>query len=236
MVWPDGANFVILRRETTDMQKNISTYAGHAALFDLDGVLIDSETLYTQFWKRVGEKHHLPSPTFAYDIKGTTLTDILTTYFPDPEVRQSVDRMLHEFENEIVYPVYPGALEFVDMLRAHGLKTVIVTSSDDKKMEFLFNQHPDFAGHFDAVVTAIDVTHSKPHPEPYLKGAAKAGVEPTACVIFEDSYQGLASGRSAGARVVALSTTNPADTLVDKADMVAAQLADISWEQIAALL
>lgn len=51
-----------------------------AALFDLDGVLIDSETLYTQFWQRVGEIHHLPSPTFAYDIKGTTLKDILETH------------------------------------------------------------------------------------------------------------------------------------------------------------
>ncbi len=48
-----------------------------AALFDLDGVLIDSETLYTRFWAEVGKHHHLPSPTFAYDIKGTTLTDIL---------------------------------------------------------------------------------------------------------------------------------------------------------------
>ena len=84
-----------------------------AALFDLDGVLIDSETLYTGFWERVGREHHLPSATFAQDIKGTTLSDILTTHFPDPEVRRDVDRMLHEFENEIVYPIFPGALEFV---------------------------------------------------------------------------------------------------------------------------
>ena len=92
-----------------------------AALFDLDGVLIDSETLYTGFWEKVGKSHHLPSPTFAYDIKGTTLNDILTTYFPEPEIRADVDRMLHEFENEIVYPVFPGALEFVDSLRLLSL-------------------------------------------------------------------------------------------------------------------
>ena len=172
-----------------------------AALFDLDGVLIDSETLYTQFWKRVGERHHLPSPTFAYDIKGTTLNDILTTHFPDPKVRADVDRLLHDFENEIVYPVFPGALEFVDALRAAGLKTVIVTSSDSKKMEFLFRQHPDFPTHFDAIVTACDVTHSKPHPEPYLVGASKAGVKPSECLVFEDSYQGLESGRRAAVRL-----------------------------------
>lgn len=198
-----------------------------AALFDLDGVLIDSETLYTQFWKRVGERHHLPSPTFAYDIKGTTLNDILTTHFPDPKVRADVDRLLHNFENEIVYPVFPGALEFVDALRAAGLKTVIVTSSDSKKMGFLFRQHPDFPTHFDAIVTACDVTHSKPHPEPYLVGASKAGVKPSECLVFEDSYQGLESGRRAGCKVIGISTTNPASEVRLRSDVEAPSLASL---------
>lgn len=198
-----------------------------AALFDLDGVLIDSETLYTQFWKRVGERHHLPSPTFAYDIKGTTLNDILTTHFPDPKVRADVDRLLHDFENEIVYPVFPGALEFVDALRAAGLKTVIVTSSDSKKMGFLFRQHPDFPTHFDAIVTACDVTHSKPHPEPYLVGASKAGVNPSECLVFEDSYQGLESGRRAGCKVIGISTTNPASEVRLRSDVEAPSLASL---------
>ena len=198
-----------------------------AALFDLDGVLIDSETLYTQFWKRVGERHHLPSPTFAYDIKGTTLNDILTTHFPDPKVRADVDRLLHDFENEIVYPVFPGALEFVDALRAAGLKTVIVTSSDSKKMGFLFRQHPDFPTHFDAIVTARDVTHSKPHPEPYLVGASKAGVKPSECLVFEDSYQGLESGRRAGCKVIGISTTNPASEVRLRSDVEAPSLASL---------
>ncbi len=191
-----------------------------AALFDLDGVLIDSETLYTSFWERVGKQHRLPSPTFAYDIKGTTLNDILTTYFPEPEVRRDVDRLLHEFENEIVYPVFPGALEFVDALRAKGMKTVIVTSSDAKKMDFLFAQHPDFPSHFDAIVTACDVTRSKPDPEPYLVGAAKVGIAPEECIVFEDSFQGLEAGRAAGCKVIGLSTTNLAESIRDKADLI----------------
>lgn len=198
-----------------------------AALFDLDGVLIDSETLYTRFWEKVGESHHLPSPTFAYDIKGTTLNEILTTYFPEPEVRADVDRMLHQFENEIVYPIFPGALEYVDSLREKGVKTVIVTSSDEKKMQFLFAQHPGFASHFDAIVTAADVKRSKPDPEPYLIGAAKARAEPGECIVFEDSFQGLEAGRRAGAYVVALATTNPADSLEGKADRIIGSLAEM---------
>ena len=156
-----------------------------AALFDLDGVLIDSETLYTRFWENVGKVHNLPSPTFAYDIKGTTLTDILNTHFSNPQVRKDVDRLLHEFENEIVYPIFPGALEFVDLLRSQGLKTVIVTSSDTKKMDFLFAQHPGFSSHFDAIVTACDVTRSKPDPEPYLKGAEKRVCTPSSALSLK---------------------------------------------------
>lgn len=198
-----------------------------AALFDLDGVLIDSETLYTQFWSEVGKYHHLPSPTFAYDIKGTTLTDILETYFPSQEVRRDVDRLLHEFEDNVVYPVFPRALEYVDVLRNRGVKTVIVTSSDNRKMDFLFNQHPAFQSHFDAVVTAEDVTHSKPNPEPYLVGARKAGCEADECVVFEDSYQGLQAGRAAGAFVVGLSTTNPASEVARYADVVIGALSEL---------
>lgn len=198
-----------------------------AALFDLDGVLIDSETLYTRFWENVGKVHKLPSPTFAYDIKGTTLDDILTTYFPEPDVRRSVDNLLHKFENEIVYPIFPGALEFVDKLRDRGVKTVIVTSSDNKKMDFLFAQHPDFASHFDAIVTAADVTHSKPHPEPYLVGAAKAGADAKECLVFEDSFQGLESGRRAGCRVIGLSTTNRAEAIEGKAEAVVDSLGEL---------
>lgn len=196
-----------------------------AALFDLDGVLIDSETLYTQFWGRIGEIYHLPSPTFANDIKGTTLSEILEQNFA-PEVREEVNRLLHQYEDEIIYPIYPGALEFVDKLRANGLKTIIVTSSDDQKMNVLFSQHPDFLSHFDDMVTAVDVTNSKPHPEPFLRGAEKAGVPIERCLVFEDSYQGLESGRRAGATVVAIATTNPADTLAGKAAYVVPTLAD----------
>ncbi len=217
------------------LRLKIPMYKYKAALFDLDGVLIDSETLYTRFWERVGQAHHLPSPTFAYDIKGTTLTDILNTHFPDPEVRKDIDRMLHEFENEIVYPVFPGALEFVDALRALGLKAVIVTSSDMKKMDFLFAQHPGFASHFDAIVTACDVTRSKPDPEPYLVGASKAGVAPESCIVFEDSFQGLEAGRRAGCKVVGVATTNPADAISGKCDVVTPSLEALA-DKIPAIL
>jgi beta-phosphoglucomutase-like phosphatase (HAD superfamily) len=94
-------------------------------------------------------------------------------------------------------------------------------------MEFLFNQHPEFKTHFDAIVTAADVTKSKPDPEPYLIGAAKAGCKPEECVVFEDSFQGIEAGRRAGAYVVGIATTNPAASLEGKADRIVNSLAEL---------
>ena len=81
---------------------------------------------------------------------------------------------------------------------------------------------------FDAIVTAADVTHSKPHPEPYLAGATKAGVDPLRCIVFEDSFQGLQAGRAAGCLVVGLSTTNSAEQVAKFADTVTPSLAALS--------
>ncbi len=190
------------------------------ALFDLDGVLIDSESIYTQFWASVGKKFALPSPTFAYDIKGTTLKDILDTYFADEPVRSGVIEMIHDFENKVQYPLFDGIYEFVDNLRARGIKTAVVTSSDDVKMRFLYEQHPDFASHFDTIIDGSRVTRSKPDPEGYILAAKTIGCDPKDCYVFEDSYLGLEAGHRAGATVVALATTNPRDTLKDKAHAV----------------
>ncbi len=95
-------------------------------------------------------------------------------------------------------------------------------------MSFLFKQHPEFPSHFDAIVTACDVTHSKPHPEPYLVGARKAGALPSECLVFEDSYQGLESGRKAGCKVIGISTTNPAAEVRMRCDIEAPSLASLA--------
>ena len=202
------------------------------ALFDLDGVIIDTEPLYTLFWGEIGRHHKLPSPTFAYDIKGQTLTHILDSHFPDPRVRADVVDRLHAFEDTMPYNLFPGAREFILSLREKGVKTAVVTSSDKAKMAYLASQHPDFFNWFDAMVIADDVSRSKPDPEGYRLGAARLGLRPEECVVFEDSFQGLQAGRSSGAKIVALSTTNPAERLAPLADVVVGALAELTDETL----
>jgi len=180
-------------------------------LFDLDGVLVDSEGEYSKFWGATGRKFNVGSETFADDIKGTTLGEILLN-FADEE-RDGIVEALHRFENDMKYPLFPGVIEFLDELRSAGIHTAIVTSSDDVKMDFLFKRHPEFHDYIDVVITGSMVKHSKPDPEGYLLGASKIGVPADDCFVFEDSLQGVEAGVRSGATVIAVATTNSREKL-----------------------
>lgn len=191
-----------------------------AALFDLDGVLVDTETEYTRIWNDIESHYPTGIENFALKIKGNTLPRILDTYFPGEEVQADICRMLKEREEAMEYHIFAGVEAFLADLVANGVPAAIVTSSGTAKMERLFAALTGFRSYFGAVLTDADVTRSKPDPEGYMKAAARLGAKPEECIVFEDSYSGLQAGRSAGARVVALATTNPHDSLTDKADVV----------------
>lgn len=188
------------------------------ALFDLDGVLIDSESLYTIFWDDMEHRFPTGDPDYAYNIKGKTLVSILTNY-PE-EQRCEVVKALHEFEQSMVYPVMPGVYELLGKLRAAGASMAIVTSSDKVKMGYLYRQQPRFAELFDLIIDASMVTRSKPDPQGYLLAAEKLGLDPKDCLVFEDSMQGLQAGRASGARVIGMATTFPAERVAPLADVV----------------
>lgn len=191
-----------------------------AVLFDLDGVLIDSEGVYTDFWAEIDRRFPTGADDFAHLIKGTTLPDILSTYFPDAAVREEVCGLLRRQEDAMEYRPFPGAVELLRSLRRAGIATAIVTSSNLRKMRRLFEQRPEFVELTDALVTDEDVTRSKPDPQGYLTAARRLGVDPAECAVVEDSLAGLRAGRAAGAYVVALTTTNPHDAVAPLADAV----------------
>lgn len=191
-----------------------------AALFDLDGVLVDTEPVYTGIWRDIERAYPTGIENFALKIKGNTLAQILDSYYPDEKIRQEVCRMLVERERDMEYPVFDGVMDFLEDLARYSIPCVIVTSSNDAKMQRLADSAPRFRSYFAAVITDSCVTHSKPHPEPYLVGAASVGADPAECIVFEDSFAGMEAGRAAGAAVVGLATTNPRESIVGKADAI----------------
>lgn len=189
-----------------------------AALFDLDGVLVDTENIYTSFWANEGSRYGKPA-TFAMDIKGTTLSDILSRHF-HPSMHRDVEKAIHDFEDNMPYVLFPGVREFLNALRDLGIPMAIVTSSDDKKMNSLRKQQPELLEMMDAIIDGSMVTRSKPHPEGYLIAATRLKVQPNRCVVFEDSLQGLEAGRRSGAMVVGLPTTNPKEQVEPLCDVM----------------
>jgi len=196
-----------------------------AALFDLDGVLINTEPVYTKIWNNIERHYPTGIRDFAHVIKGTTLPGILNGYFKEKD-HKAIIQMLTEAENRMEYPLFPGTIPFLQKLRKNRIPAAIVTSSNDIKMNRLFEMYPGFKNYFETIITDSRVKHSKPNPEGYLLGASDLNIAPSECVVFEDSFNGLKAGIAAGAKVVAIATTNPPDKLSEYTDFIAQDLGD----------
>ena len=201
-------------------------------LFDLDGVLVDTESQYSIFWGKMGIEYNTGIPDFADRIKGSNLAAILNTYFPEKSVQDEIVEKLNAFQAAMTYEICPGVKEFISQLKQHNIPTCIVTSSDDKKMEQLFAHQPYFRENFSNIFTGDQVTNSKPHPECFLKGAQKIGVDIKDCLIFEDSMQGITAGLASGAKVIALSTTCSIEQISTLTNVIIPGFKDFSLDVI----
>ena len=217
-----------------------------AALFDLDGVVFDTESQYSVFWGMIGREYHPEMPDFALRIKGQTLVQIYDKYFSDDATFAHIDgytdckseqakitARLDEFELNMSFPYIPGFETFLKDVKAHGVKCAVVTSSNLQKMEQVYKHHPEFKTYFDRVLTSEDFAKSKPDPDCYLKAAARLGAGIDECIVFEDSFNGLKSGRAAGMKVVGLATTNSAESIAPYSDIVISNYKDFDpWQVI----
>lgn len=204
-----------------------------AALFDFDGVVMDTESQYSIFWNAQGRIYHPEIPEFGRMIKGQTLTQIYDRYFVGKEdVQKKITEELNNFEQQMLYEYIPGVEAFMEDLRAHGVKIAIVTSSNEKKMSHVYRNHPELKDRVDRILTADMFEHSKPHPECFLLGAKVFDTVPENCVVFEDSFHGLEAGNRAGMTVIGLATTNPEEQIKDKASLVIQNFNGFSFEKM----
>lgn len=194
-----------------------------AALFDLDGVVFDTEPQYTVFWGAQCREFHPEHPGLEHEIKGQTLTQIYEKHFTAnglDEKQPLITKRLDEYEAQMHYDYIDGFEEFIRDLRQRGIKTAVVTSSNMPKMQSVYRQRPEFQQLFDEILTSEDFERSKPDPDCYQKAAARFLAAPEECVVFEDSFNGLKSGKAAGMYVVGLSTTNAAEKIAPLCDEV----------------
>jgi HAD superfamily hydrolase (TIGR01509 family) len=175
-----------------------------AVLWDMDGTLVDSEPYWLLSESALAEDYgKVWTQENGNELIGKSLYDssaILKDRFDikDLSAQQIVDRLTDSVLSKLQHslPWRPGALELLMELKQAGVKTALVTMSM-RRMALAVAEAIPFQA-FDVVVAGDDVTHGKPHPEPYQKAAALLGFEPAECIAIEDSVTGLRSAEAAG--------------------------------------
>jgi beta-phosphoglucomutase family hydrolase len=208
------------------------------ALFDWDGVVIDSSRQHEESWALLAQEvgRPLPADHFlrGFGMKNQVIIPEILGWTHDPDEIHRLSLRKEELYRDIVrergIEPLPGVTGLLRMLRDHRVPCAVASSTHRENIETIF----DAIGvreYFAAVVTAEDVSRGKPDPEVFLQSAARIGREPRHCVVFEDAHVGIEAGLAAGAKVIAVATTNPIAAL-GQADLAVASLQDVSWPLI----
>jgi sugar-phosphatase len=175
-----------------------------ALLFDMDGVLIDSTPAVARVWTRWAHRYGFDPEEVVARAHGRPSITTVREYLPDAdhEARNREIEQMEISDLEGIVPL-PGALELLHSLPLD--RWAIVTSSTRALAEVRIRTAGLPLPR--VFLTASDITQGKPHPEPYLKGAMKLGIDAPDCIVVEDVPAGVSSGKNAGMRVIAFTTT-----------------------------
>lgn len=213
-----------------------------AALFDLDGVIVDSSQFHYESWVKLGEEvGFIMTHEFFRKTFGQRNDAIIKQLVPNATDEQIAawgarkEELYREVARGRLVPL-PGAMELIKGLKVLGFKLAIASSTPSINIAFAVEQM-EMEGLFDAFVGAEDVKRGKPDPEVFLKAAQKLGVQPERCVVFEDAVAGVIAAKRGGMKCVAVTTTNPEVALKEAgADLVVDNLTEVSPERVVALL
>jgi beta-phosphoglucomutase len=213
-----------------------------AAIFDMDGTLIDNTPFHYKAWQQLFKKRGLPElskETYLSQISGVPILNTIKKYFGENLDEAEQRALLSEKQRlyrDFFRPVLPlnGLETFLNDLKRTGVKIALATSSNMDDIDFIFDAIA-IRQYFDAIITGSMVSQPKPSPQIFLKAAEQLGTRPEKCVVFEDSLSGLAAGKNAGMKVVGITTAHPAQTITKLANLVINNYADVNPQKLAAL-
>lgn len=188
-----------------------------AVIFDMDGVLIDSEPLHERATRAAGAQHGIDVPPSVFEaFRGQTDAAIMAHLAEEAEGVEASALLAAKhaayaaLSDELT--LMPGVRAFIDGLRERGLPLALVTSASRRDQAHTFARF-GLAPAFHVVITADDVTHAKPHPAPYRQAVGQLGVDAGAALVIEDSTHGVTSACRAGCRVVGYCSSFSAEAL-----------------------
>lgn len=209
-----------------------------AVIFDMDGVLTDSEPLINAAAVAMFREKGLPvQPEDFLPFVGTGEDRYLggvAEKYGFPLDGPAAKKRTYEIYLDLVpreLQGFPGAHLLVKNCRLAGLKVAVASSADRVKIEANLRQIELDPESWDAIVTGEDVVNKKPAPDIFLAAAARLGVPPAACVVIEDAVNGVQAAKAAGMRCVAVAQTFPAEKL-RQADVVRERLSDVTLAEL----
>lgn len=218
---------------------NVDTRMG--AIFDLDGVLVDTGWAHRQSWYDLAEKEGLAmSDEFFTSTFGMQNYQILPMLagreLSDEEIERLSDWKEQRYRDLIAEKLTlpAGADRLLDELKAAGFLAAIGSSAPRANLELVLEKLR-LRDYFDAWVTKEEIVNGKPAPDTFLRAAEKLALPPARCIVVEDAVQGVQAGKAAGMAVIALTTTRDRPAL-SQADMIAGNLGELKAEDFTRLL
>lgn len=203
-------------------------FTKRAFIFDMDGTLVDNMYFHTEAWGKMLAENGIEMNAHDFLVKtaGKTNREILPTVFgtiSDERIDELGTRKESLYQ-ELFLPVrkaVDGVIEFLEESTRLGIKLAVSTAAPLTNVEFILDGL-DLRKYFQAVVTAADVSEGKPNPEIFLKSAAKVGVEPKNCIVFEDAFGGFEAAHRAQMKSIGITTVNSAEDILKSNSVVEA--------------
>lgn len=218
-------------------------FSALGAIFDWDGVIIDSSRQHEESWDRLAaeERRMLPENHFklGFGKKNEWIIPNLLGWTGEAGEVHRLSLRKESLYRTIVLErglqALPGVHDFLERLRDAGVPCCIGSSTHRENIATIIHAL-GFEDFFAGMVTAEDVTHGKPHPDVFLQAAARIDRAPAQCVVFEDAFAGIEAAHAGGMKAVGVATTHPAELLAGKADRVVRQLDELKVEDLARMI
>lgn len=194
-----------------------------AVIFDMDGVIFDTERVYLEDWIKVFKQYGYDMKKEIYvSVMGTGRKNVKRVFIkefgeelPIEEMYIIKDKLLVEAIENNKIPLKLGAIELLDFLRENGYKIALATSAKRDRMEKQLNG-ANIKEKFDTLVCGDDVERAKPNPDIFLKAANKLGVSPENCIVVEDSCAGIEAAHNAKMMGLHVEDLKEADEIIKK--------------------
>lgn len=211
------------------------------AIFDWDGVIIDSAAQHERSWEMLAEEEQSPLPpdhfTQGFGKVNAFIIPNILKWTHDPAEILRLDLRKEQLYRKLLradgIAELPGVRDLLEALKNTGIPAVVGSSTPRRNLEVTI-EILGLEGFFQDLVSANDVTRGKPDPEVFLKAASAIDREPARCIVFEDSLHGIEAGLAGGMKVVGVATTHKADKLLN-AHRIVHELAELTVKDLQAL-